>query len=56
MPKGLFLLLLFALAVTLAGCASWERKSDLNWQKYNPNYRPIHPDQSGNEWGFGWSW
>ena len=43
---------LLAVAITLTGCVSMERESDLNWQKYNPNYHPVHPDQSGHEWGW----
>ena len=54
MLKGLLLLLLTALSLTLSGCttATWQRQSDLEWQKASPNYQPIHPDQHGHEWGW----
>ena len=55
MRKALLLLLLTALAIVLTGCVnpvSSERQSDLEWQKYNPDYRPLYPDQTGREWGW----
>jgi hypothetical protein len=30
-----------ALALSLAGCASSARYSDWQWKQYNPNYRPL---------------
>ena len=54
MRRALLLLLLTALAILITGCttSTFERQSDLEWQKYNPNYRPLYPDQSGHEWGW----
>jgi hypothetical protein len=48
------LLCLLGLSLPLTGCTTrtFERQSDLEWQKYNPNYHPVHPDQSGHEWGW----
>jgi hypothetical protein len=45
------LLMLLAIAALLPGCVSAERQGDLQWQKYNPNYRPLYPDE-GRQWGW----
>ena len=54
MRKGLRVFLLLVFACLAAGCTTgpFEHQSDLEWQKYNPEYKPLYPDQRGREWGF----
>jgi hypothetical protein len=54
MRKGLRVFLLLVFACLASGCTTgpFGRQSDLEWQKYNPEYKPLYPDQRGREWGF----
>ena len=42
--------LLLVLVALLTGCLSPEQQSDWNWQRYSPEYRPLHPSDREHGW------
>jgi hypothetical protein len=42
---------LLVVSACVSGCVSSEAHSDLEWQKYNPNWRPPEPRDPRPQWG-----